>query len=253
MKYKDKVRLVTWNIGGAYISNDDHKSYSYSDIAYFLDVLKEVSPDIVCLQEAHVSADLNQPAWLAEKLGLYMVSHAYDDSHLLAGCQLSVAILSRWAPLQPEFVMLPNPHLKLGWKGEKVVSHNKGFLLAEINLAGQYLHVASGHLLPFHRFGRSLEDTTFNAIRERIEALFLQEKADALIGADMNCADLSAGLPELMRHYACVPFDLTRPDGRVTDHILYSKSWHLVRGWTVQTHADHHLCVADLTLSPPVF
>lgn len=245
------VQMVTWNIGGGFVSTDDHGSYKTPDIAYFADILKEISPDIVCLQEAHVSRMLDQPAWLADKLGLYSVAHAYDDSHLQPGCGLAAAILSRWAPTQSEFLTLPNPRLKLLWRGAEVISHDKGFLLARVTVEGNNVCVASGHMLPFHRFGRRLDDPMFKAVRARMESLFLQQVTDALIGADMNCADLSVGLSSLMRNYAGVPFTSTRPDGRVTDHVLYPKTWRLVCSRAaLPTRADHHLCVAELV--PPL-
>ncbi len=244
------VRLVSWNIGGGFISTDDHEFYKTPDIVYFADALKEVAPDIVCLQEAHVSGLLDQPAWIADRLGLYSVSHTYDDSHLHPGCGLVAAILSRWALTLPEFVTLPNPRLKLVWRGEEVISHDKGFLLAGVEMEDRDVRVASGHMLPFHRFGRRLEDPLFSSVRGRMESLFLKQQTDVLIGADMNCADLSKGLEAMMQHYSGVPFPSTRPDGRVTDHVLFPKTWRLVRGCVIPTRADHHLCVAELEPAP---
>jgi endonuclease/exonuclease/phosphatase family metal-dependent hydrolase len=240
------IRMATWNIGGGYVSTDGHLSYGCQDIAYFADVLREISPDIVCLQEAHISAQMDQPAWLAKTLGLHVVSHVYEDSHLHPQCQLAMAVLSRIRPEDSTFVMLPNPRLKLVWRGEEVISHDKGFLIARLEMDGRSFHVVSGHLLPFHRFGLRLEDSAFGTMRARLATLLLEDMPGSLVGADMNCADLSLGLAELFASYRGVPFDSTRPDGRVTDHILYPASWELVRGWVLPTRADHHLCVADL-------
>jgi hypothetical protein len=237
---------VTWNIGGGYVSDDGHKSYTYQDVDYFSSLLSTVCADIICLQEAHISIDVDQSRWIAEKLGMYVISYGYDTSHLQPKYKLAVAILSRYALSGPEFFMLPNPRMKLMCKGSEVVSHDKGFLVATATFSKKRYHIASGHLFPFHRFGLRLDNPRFIRIKEQIECLFIEKFASTLIGADMNTADLGAALPVLMHYYAGTHFGSTRPDGRVTDHILFPQTVQLVKAMTLKTLADHDLCVADL-------
>lgn len=243
------IRVVTWNIGGGYVSDDGHESYVYQNVDYFSDLLSAVSADIICLQETHISIEIDQPKLIAEKLGMYVVSHGYDVSHLQAKCKLAVAILSRYALSGPEFFILPNPRMKLMCKESEVVSHDKGFLVATASFNKQRYYIASGHLFPFHRFGLRFDNPQFIKIREQIECLFIETFANTLIGADMNSGDLRAALPILMQCYAGTHFGSTRPDGRVTDHILFPQSVQLVKSMTLRTLADHDLCVADLDVA----
>ncbi len=243
------IRVVTWNIGGGYVSDDEHKSYVYQDVDYFSDLLNSVSADIICLQETHISIDIDQSKLIADKLGMYVVSHGYDVSHLQPKCKLAVAILSRYALSSPEFFMLPNPRMKLMCKGSEVVSHDKGFLIATATFSKQRYHIASGHLFPFHRFGLRFDNPQFINIKEEIEYLFIEKFSNAVIGADMNSADLRVALPVLMQCYAGTHFGSTRPDGRTTDHILFPRTVQLVKAVTLRTVADHDLCVADLDVT----
>lgn len=140
------MRIATWNIGGGFIYSDQNDVFDVEKIEYFIDELKKIQPDIVCFQEIHVSQNNNQPKIIAEALGFgFFETETISDSHVKDGEKLSLSIISKYPILSSQFHKLPNPHLYFILNGEKVLSHNKGFLESKISYKNTVIRVLSGH------------------------------------------------------------------------------------------------------------
>ena len=94
---ESSLKIVTWNIGGAHtIKTKEMFDYNTENLSYFVDIIKALKPDVVCLQESHTNDKDVLAVRMAESLGL---AHVFDaprsPSHIDERYQLSNAILSR--------------------------------------------------------------------------------------------------------------------------------------------------------------
>lgn len=123
-----KLRVATWNVWwrfGPWQARQER----------IATVLRDAAPDVVCLQEAYVAPDDDQPARLAGELGLE--HHAYASLVEHDGVRFGNAILSRHPIVMHQVHQLP----ALGTYDEK-----RTLLVAEIAAPRRHVHVATTHL-----------------------------------------------------------------------------------------------------------
>lgn len=243
------MRIATWNIGGGFISSQKNHVYDIEDIAYFIDELKKIDPDVVCLQEVHISEGHNQAEMIAHGLGFeYFETQKLADSHLVEGEDLSLAILSRFPILKRQFHQLTNPKLTFTWRGREVLSHDKGFLECLIQSPESNVSVLCAHMIPFRKFGKDFCSSEFDVIRNEVELIMCSGEVPKILGADMNYADVGAALPKVFeRGFKMVlPDTPTTPKGRKYDKIIVSEQWSSKESQIVPGRADHYLGVAEL-------
>lgn len=243
------MKIATWNIGGGYISQNQNLVFETEDISYFADELKNIQPDVVCLQEAHISESTNQPQTIADALDFkYVLVHPISDSHLKDGERLSVAIISKYSIISSIFYLLPNPNLQFIWKSQIVNSHDKGFLESIIDYNGDIVRVLSGHMAPFRKLKRNILDKEFKNIREEVEKIILIKQMPQIICADMNYNDgIGKVLPNVFKEKfkSVLPDTPTTSKGRKYDKIITSKEWQLTNADIIKGKADHYLCTAE--------
>jgi endonuclease/exonuclease/phosphatase family metal-dependent hydrolase len=244
------MRIASWNIGGGFISTDGTDEYNSSDIDYIATNLKEINPDIVCLQEVHKSEDLDQASFLAKELGLdFFHSESTADSHLQDGQKLCIGILSRYQITSIAFHSLRNPLLTMMWRGKEGTSHDKGLVEAQIKTPHGLITVFSAHMLPFHRFERSFLEDDFTDIREEIQTILLSTNLPTLLGADMNFEDINTLLPGISKKYqSLLPNEPTTPRHNRIDKILASSDFTVQNSGIITGQADHYLCWSELNL-----
>ncbi len=249
--YNLPMRIATWNIGGGFISKNNDLIFEYENWDYFVNQLNDVKPEIVCLQETHVSDEASQPKIIAKALGFdFEVSQVTAPSHLKNGPGLAVSIISKYPIVSSKFNLLPNPNLEFIWNGSKARSHDKGFIEATVDFKGTKIRVLSGHMVPFRKFGRDFMDDEFKQLRHRIENVILETALPEIVGADMNWPDIYAITPKIFEEgYKFILEDKpTTPKDRKYDKIIISKDWVCRHSAIVKGRADHYLCYADVDL-----
>lgn len=246
------MRLATWNIGGGFVSTGEKLVFDLENLGYFIDELQKIQPDVVCFQEIHVSRNNDQPKLISEALNLpFIRTESIAGSHIKDGEMLSIAILSKYPITSSKFHTLPNPYLQFIWKGEMVVSHDKGFLEVEIDYSGTSIRILSGHMVPFRKFGRDFLADEFKEIRDEIERVINDKKMPTIVGADMNFGgDILALIPRVFSEgFHSVLADVpTTPKDRKYDKILISEDWTYTDSQILHGKADHYLCFADVEL-----
>lgn len=256
------MKIVSWNIAGGHTflgGAENVRSYEKEDLDYFINILKEVGADVVCLQETHTPTD-GKPYHaqvIAQELGYGdFINHTLTEreSHIKEGYYSSISTLSRFPIKTSRFHALPNPNLTITRpNGELWISYTEGILLGEINYNGVGVNIANILLIPFHYFERDFAEPEFNNIREEIVRVLLSllDKPVLAIG-DYNLDNLKKYFPELFENKKYIEaFENieTAPGRGQQDHILYSHQWSLKEyGVNKEVNADHYLCSATLDL-----
>ena len=246
------MKIATWNIGGGFISKNNNLDFNEENLDYFVEEIKKINPDIICLQETHTSENTNQPKEIAKKLGYnYFRTKKVSDSHLKINQKLSLAIISKFPITDSKIHKLPNPNMEFIWRNKKVMSHDKIIFETRIKYNDKIIKVFSGQMSPFRKFGRDFLEDDFSNIRNKIEKIILKEKMPTIFCADMNFnGDIKKLLPNVFekKFQAVLNNKPTTPKGRTYDKIIVSKEWTKLKSKIVVGKADHYLCVADLNL-----
>lgn len=224
-----KISTIQWNMGGGYIRREgsDPKnvdSYNVSDLDYIIIILKKYNPSIITLQETHSDDDSNQAEEIARKLGYkYFFNDVYDESHIEKGQGLGQAIISRFPMNDHSFKFFINPNLELATaKGEKWVTHNKGFSKCFVLLEnGEKLCVKTLHMVPFGKFGVNPQSPEITNIIKDIERKIFDNEKNVLLQADFNLD--SEYLKDFFDHNykELRQKEITTPKGKRYDHVLY--------------------------------
>lgn len=150
------LKIASWNIaGGRTVRSLEHLDYETENLEYFADILRDVSPDILCLQEVHTNDDRSTARDLAGLLGY---SHVYEDrlspSHIDSNYEMGLAILSRQPLETPVNRLFPNPGYELVMpNGTTEACHEKGMQLTKY----EGVTIANVQMLPVAVFGKSYE------------------------------------------------------------------------------------------------
>jgi endonuclease/exonuclease/phosphatase family metal-dependent hydrolase len=253
---KEAVRVVTWNIaGGRRAKSLKRWDYEAEDLRYFIDQLKRLSPDIICLQETHSKPDRSVTQVQVISDGLEM-EHVYEcvmsNSHIDINQRLGIAIISRLKLNEVKTYKYEHPWFKLLYPdGRKAKKHDKYLLKAKV---GDF-YVVNTQLLPLHIWGYSYDEGEGYQLAQKHQELFLGLKRPLIM-----CGDINTNYPEKVYNKFFEAFSLakalpdvpTRPErggrSRRSDYILYSSEFKLVSSGVVKTQTDHYLCMAELGL-----
>ncbi len=255
------MRFVSWNIAGGHTfkkSTEDAVSYEKENLGYFINEHKKVDADIVVLQEAHTPinpTEKSQAEIIAEELGYHVGgNHPYQErSHIKAGNQLSLGILSRYPVGETTFHKVPNPHLTVVRpNGDTWTTFDVGFLSCVVDCKGINVNVLDGHMVPFHYFKRDFTEPEFASVRNSIIELYKSLGDEPTIaGADFNYNDVKKLLPTIFEKdlYSEAFEEIETTPGRgQQDHVLFSRHWELKKFEVRKVIADHFVCIADLDL-----
>ncbi len=250
-KYRYKMKFVTWNIGGGYIFSEDPTKFDTEDINYFIEELRHLKPDVICLQEAHTSNLQNQPQFIANALGLqYVQSNVVDHSHIKEGEKLTISILSKFPLIKQRYVQVTNPNLESEYKGKICKSHNKGFLETFADYKNNSIRIITGHMNPFHIFNRDFMEDEFKIIRDEIkDMIYINQETPMIFGGDINHKNMIQLVPKLETTHQVILNDLpTIPKGSALDKIIASKEWSFSNLQITKGKADHYMCSVELEL-----
>jgi endonuclease/exonuclease/phosphatase family metal-dependent hydrolase len=250
------IGVATWNIGGGIVGASHQRDESPS-IDYHASVIKKFSPDIVCLQEAHVYADgrQGQPESLASKCGYaYAASYPVSESHLIPDAKLALGILSRFPTENLEYRQFPNPGLTgASPAGDAWQMLDKGYFRSSIDLGSTVLGLINVHCFPFHYFGASATEPRFANIWDVLirDMASLRRDGPALVAIDLNyepAQDLLAA--ELGRGKYDIAFENTptTPRGVQQDYVFYAPGMRLVTTSVTPTESDHSYCQVTIAL-----
>lgn len=247
------MKIISWNIaGGRPIKSSGMFDYLPEDITYFADKIKKFNPDLVCLQETHLT---NTRSIASEIAKLVSIDHIFEtsakhQSHIDPSYQLGTAILSKTPFTGTSHVQLTDPEFDLFWSpGRKVEEpmHHKFLQTATID----GVTIANIQLLPLHIFGSSYTEGHGAQLAELIDDTFYQHLKEPLI----FCGDFNFDTPREIfpKLFASInlndalPREPTDPTQKITDHILISKQFEVVTSKIEKTQTDHYLCFAEIS------
>lgn len=202
------LKTLQWNIGGAYIRNQDDlpeasSSYSNLNLEYIANIIKTFDPDIATFQETHSNADSTQVAYLAEKLSYpFFHNDTYDDSHIEKGQRLGQGILSKHTISNKSFTLYENPKLKIiRPSGEEWLSHDKGVSKFTIKVDKTPLSLKTSHAVPFKKFGADFLSEEMRHIRKDVTKKILPIYDLEILQGDFNYDNesLKPIFPELFK------------------------------------------------------
>jgi len=227
------MQLVTvqWNIGGGKVRTENSAvdvlaSYNSDGLAEIIELLRNLKPDIITLQEIHSDKKTNQAEIIANALGLeYVISDFYADSHIEDGQSLGQAILSRFPITNHTFELFFNPFYETIWEdGSKAISHDKGVTKCTVNVMGSSLDIKTLHLIPFRRFNIDPQSNDAGAVLDDVQHKLKNDSQSLLVQGDFNLdfSSLKAILPTFMQNMEeVIQNQPTTPNGRKLDHIVF--------------------------------
>jgi len=254
----ESLKVVTWNIAGGHtIASLDHFDYEDENIQYFIDQLKNINPDIICLQEVHTAVDgsVSNAATIAQALGFkYVFNSPASPSHIADGYKLGTAIFSRENWVDVKEIALADPETELHWKdGRPAMTHHKNMQVVRF----KHFSIVNNQMLPLKLFGLSYQDDSFGGqLAVEINKSMSEHVQDPVIW----CGDFNIDNPiEVYAHIGdlkmkeALPMESTRPSesGRLNmpDHVLYSPACILKDAKIIHTRSDHYLCIVEFDMS----
>jgi len=252
------IKIASWNIAGGHsISSLQQFDYSPEDLDYFIEQLRSINADIVCLQESHTSEDgSNSNAHaIAAALGYpHLLNSPSSPSHIEEGYKLSTAILSKVPFLEKRAVLYPYPSAPLFWRDGRaaVGRHEKNLQVVRT----ENFSIANNQMLPIHLFSLSYDDKGEGGkLAHRInETMAASVASPVLWCGDFNFENPLSIYPHLntLHLTEALPDKDTRPSvggaKRRTDHIFYSPEFRLIASDVMTVNADHYLCWAEFEL-----
>lgn len=245
------LRVGSWNVREGLPDGTDDPAGRVTAMADLAAALAAYPVDVLALQE--VDFDPSGASAVLDALRAHTpLRHVYAEpvspSAYLAGHAAGVGIASRVPVVEHGLELMPNPGLRLQWRGEAVYSFEKGMIAGAVELAGLRVTVTSVHLFPFRRFGRTPEEPEFAPIWRDL-ADQLGKFADEPL---VVCGDFNTPRRDLLLRAADRPLSRAvgeRPThrGLPIDDILYSADFaEVATPDVVRTFSDHDLCVAHL-------
>lgn len=243
-----RINFATFNIGGGVPYKEVLEYETFNPVNYIVNLILEHKLDVVCFQEVLMGDEKysSMSGEIAEKSGLKFYKELpLSDSHIVKGRKMGVSIVSKYPFVQSEIFMLENPHItKTSKSGVIYKSHEKGFLISQIQTKAGEICCVTGHCFPFHSFDKDVMD--FKYIYTKLEKKLLQlldENSRIIIGADFNTTRLALLMPEVFKKYHSLVDIPTRPNGRSDDYILCDKETANVEFCLIETCYDHYGCM----------
>ena len=253
------IKTLQWNSGGGRVRKpgadiDLLASYCHDGLREIIELIKEVNPDIISLQETHKNKSQDQVQTIAKAVGLkYYISDTYADSHVEPGQKLGQGIISRFEISNHDFQLFYNPHFQVVWEdGSIAVSHDKGVTSCEIDIDDTKIALKTLHMIPFRRFGVDPLSKEAEMVLNDVQTKLKGNNDRLLIQGDFNFdqESLMAILPSLFtKEVKEIPQkEPTTPKGRKYDHIIY-KGLTLTESNTVKdVLTDHYPVVSEFQL-----
>jgi endonuclease/exonuclease/phosphatase family metal-dependent hydrolase len=243
-----KLKVATWNIGGGLIKSASGK-FDEENLDYFTNTIKDLDCDVVFLQEVHGDEMHSQATELADRLGYSCATQMISKSHLEKNKKFHLSIIAKQKLSNPKLIKLTNPKLENKEKG--YLSHDKGFILCELEIENKSITLVSGHLFPYYIFGKRIEDDELSYAREEIDLILSSLDDPRIIGVDMNSENSGIILPKSLSS-SLVEVENTQatcPSGEHVDHIFTSKDIKASETKVIEGEADHFILISTLEVA----
>jgi len=244
------IKIVDWNINGGYLVRKDSVEKNFE---FFVNKIKKLNPDIVLIQEGHISKEFNQIQELSKQLGLkHYIYEELCESHIEKNTQLCLFILSKYEIKSSNFFKLTNPNLisfneKYG--GEiRTDTISKGFLNGKIEINKEEINLITGHNHAFHIFNKKLDE--YPVVLEEIKNYILKQtksSAKMIFGADLNYYKIDTIAKNLFSNKVQNVFDnVITYKNKQYDHILISKNFKIINKKIDMCTNDHALLYFEI-------
>ena len=250
------MRIATWNIAAGHkLQSSTPLAYAEQDLSYFIDQLRRIDCDVICLQEAENRPDTgySMAKDIADQLGIdYIFETLTHPSHIRKNALLSLAIISK-NPLT-ETIATPQPYPSFPLTlpdGNPAKKHVKYLQHAKID----GIMVANVHTQPLEFLGTPYESDLGKEYAEELNQLFIRELQRPLIFTGDFCADLHTSHVANIYTRTCETLQLTDilPPGQTkpfnkgrSDAIFVSPELTTTDSSITETMTDHFLCWATI-------
>lgn len=252
------MRVMTWNIRhGQGTDPETGRPASQPDLERIARVIESQDADVVGLQELDRNWDrsgfVDQPAWLADRLGMYGV---FGANWLHGEAEYGVAILSRYPIAEWRSVRLPGDE----------ATEPRGCLVAMLDTpAGTIAFLTTHFQITFHDEDRQGGIERAASARMIVEELLPTLHEPALLVGDFNAdpshheLDALRGLQDAWvvggdgSHGLTLPsHPVDEPTKRI-DAIFSTRDWNIISASVVRDDvtrlaSDHYPVIADVEL-----
>jgi hypothetical protein len=241
------LKVANWNINGGYLIKNN---YTTNNFKYFIDEIKKLKPDIVFIQEGHISSTYSQIEVLSKELNLkYYTCQKLGDSHIEEGNELCIFILSKFKLENIEFKEIKIPYFeKYNETFKRVIKsnlHKKGFLKAEIKYNNKKLNLICSHGHALYLFEKSLDD--FPKQKEESVNYVLNNSDNLVFGVDMNYDKLSE-IKQINNKCIFIFKEEKTYRNKENDHIVVGNNLKILNKNINYCTNDHPLMYVDLDI-----
>ncbi|MEU7633826.1 alanine racemase [Nocardia sp. NPDC049220] len=263
------LRVVTWNIAGGrrVLSYDSNKPFDYSevDLPYFVEQLRRIDADVICLQETEIGPDGSTAQQLAAMLGYrYVYETDMSPSHMDTSKRLGIAVLSRLPIQDAESHRLPPPQFELKVRAERVQPYAR--FAQVVRVAG--IPVGNVSPMPLHVFkDEAGKRYTYESGEGAIFAKEIGRTVTAMLrGPGIWAGDTNTDNPVLVYGQVfdklgmvaaldpaarTVPPHPRRPVGAPDQLWAAAETFGVAASGTVDTETDHYPAWVDWDVTDP--
>lgn len=256
---KRTLSVATWNLSGGRLARSsglfDYETNENLD--YFVDEIRKVSPDIICLPETHLinngTGEKSLTLRLAERLDIpYSHEVPFHQSHIDPRYILGLGLISS-KPFKATDYALDQPEFPLAFKnGAKATPHTRWLIEADF---GSFT-IATVHNWPLEVFQHSYVSepgATYGKSMERQYIEFLPKNKPLIVAGDLNFDNPQKVMPNFIETFELQEaLDINQPtrnEGDRPDHILYNSYFNCTESKVVVGKSEHYLCFAKFELS----
>jgi len=251
-----RIKFATWNVGGC-ILGKSNQADGKPNVNHYIEAIAANDPDIICLQEALQYLPLGNKNGQSDEIASalnypYVATCPISLSHLQVdkpSC-LSLAVISKFPILAHSCKEFPNPNLRIKYNEEEWwQTHDKGFMICEIDSPCGILMVMNAHLFPLHHFSTDILDFRVEPVWKVLnqKLIKLAGKGGFLAGIDLNTPDYQTVLkPSLQFMVASNANMISTPKNIQQDYLLCSHDFACDEVVHINAGSDHYLCMMTI-------
>jgi endonuclease/exonuclease/phosphatase family metal-dependent hydrolase len=248
------LKLASWNIAGGHTirSNERFDYEPNEDANYFIDRLKALNMDVVCLQESHYHPEKSLSQRIASALGFqYVFETVNSPSGIDPEYKESTAILSR-KPIENERAFcLPYPTFDLFLPDGSPAARWDKFLQT-CTIDG--VLIGNIHTQPLGYFKYDYHRGAGATYAKELERLLLKHLCkNFILAGDFNTTEADGVYATLYSENQLIDSlssrQPTRPNGKHIDYILLTPNITKIRSGIIDTKTDHYLCWTELSIN----
>ena len=227
----EKLKICTWNIGSSYKNN------SFFNV---VEELKEINPDVLCIQEMMDEKIYIDKIRKEVKLNL-LEYRRLSPSPYWPEKNMGIALFSNLKKHDTEFLHIMAPNICFEYDGQKEFMHDKGFIYCKFC----DFSLITGHFFPFYRY--NLNDYDFEKYYQFLDNWMnkkIKNNSRMIIAADFNSNYSRNLLSKSLSKLDCAIDGITRPIHRGGDCIYFDRRFQLREAQNLFKNEDHHVCFA---------